>query len=331
MTIELYTAEKADDWDNFVLGPSVNGNFLQSRRFLSYHPEGRFEDCSLMYFDKKNNLRAVVPAAVRHDGSKKVFVSHPGSTYGGIVLDAKSCTAKKLQCVIDEVDDWCVSQGFSSIDLHVQPDFMWKMEASSLMEYMLGLNGYSERIELTTYIDFSAYKESILSNFAQGKRTNVNNGKKKGLVCRALNGDREIVRFYELLCANLAKHDAKPVHSISELKSLYSRTLAGSTEMLGVFSQEGEMLAAGWIFLFENQGVAHTQYLCADEAYNTLSPMTFLYYSAIEYAKSHGFRYLSWGISTEEHGSVLNWGLTESKEHFGSLHGCHRSYTKSLL
>ena len=330
MPIKQYTAEMANEWDAFVLNASVNGNFLQSRRFLSYHPEGRFEDCSLMYFDKKDNLRAVVPAAVRRNESEKLFVSHPGSTYGGIVLDAKSCTAKKLQAIIEDVEDWCKNQGFTSVDLRLPPDFMWKTAAASLMEYMLKFNGFSEQIELTTYIDFSAYKDSILSNFAQGKRTNVNNGKKKGLACRSLGDDAEIEKFYDLLCANLAKHNAKPVHSITELKSLYRDTLAGSTEMLGVFSAEGEMLAAGWLFLFENQGVAHTQYLCADEKYNTLSPMAFLYYSAIEYAKSHGYRYLSWGISTEERGAILNWGLTESKEHFGSLHGCHRSYTKSL-
>lgn len=330
MPIEQYSQDAAEKWDDFVLGKSVNGNFLQTRRFFSYHPAGRFEDSSLLYRDAKGNLRAVIPAAIRHDECGKSLVCHPGSTYGGIVLDGKSCTAKRVQALIDDLTEWCQAEGFSAIDLRFQPDFMWKNNSASLVEYMLRLNGFTEQVELTTYIDFSSYKDSILSNFAQGKRTNVNNGIKSGLKCRKLQNAEEVECFYALLCENLKKHAAAPVHSLSELRLLHEEILAGSTELLGVFSPEGRMLAAGWLFLFKNQQTVHTQYLCADSEFNALSPMTFLYYSSIEYAKQQGYRYLSWGISTEEHGRILNWGLTESKEHFGSSHGCHRSYIKQL-
>lgn len=313
------------EWDSFVFEKSVNGNFLQSRAFLSYHPEGRFDDASLMYYDAKGVLRAVIPAAATEGDFGIELVSHPGSTYGGIVLDRKTCSAKRVQALVDELLHYLKEEGFISADLRFPPDFMWNRKDANLLEYMLGLNGFSERIELTTYIDFSTYKESILANFSQGKRTNVNNCFKKGLICRELESDEEIEAFYRLLCANLNKYDAKPVHTVEELKLLHKKLLAGSTVMLGVFSGEF-MIAAGWLFLFKNQSVVHTQYLCADGAYSTLSPMTFLYYSAIQFAREKGFDYLSWGISTEEKGRVLNWGLTESKESFGSLHGVHRAF-----
>ena len=48
-------------WDEF-LNESVNGTFLQSRRFLNYHPKGKFIDCSIMVYDEKNRLCAIVPA-----------------------------------------------------------------------------------------------------------------------------------------------------------------------------------------------------------------------------------------------------------------------------
>lgn len=42
---------KDKDWDNFVLN-SNNGTMFHSRKFLSYHPEGRFKDTSLVIIKK---------------------------------------------------------------------------------------------------------------------------------------------------------------------------------------------------------------------------------------------------------------------------------------
>ena len=39
-----YSTDKSAEWDSFVLGQSVDGNFLQTRRFLSYHPKDKFVD-----------------------------------------------------------------------------------------------------------------------------------------------------------------------------------------------------------------------------------------------------------------------------------------------
>lgn len=327
--LSWYEESQRETWDDFVLNDSIDGNFLQSRAFLSYHPEARFQDASLLYHDSKGVLRAVIPAAIVCSDAAKGFVSHPGSTYGGVVLDKKTCSAKRLQALIEELVEFLCSEGFTYADLRFPPDFMWLSNEAPLMEYMLGLNGFEESIELTTYVDYSSYKDPVVSNFSQGKRTNVNNGLKEGLVCHSITEWQEAQLFYELLCENLAKYDTKPVHTFDELWQLYSENLKGKTELLGVYDDD-KLLAAGWVFLFENMGVAHTQYLCADNTYSRLSPMTFLYYSVIKHCKDNGFKKLSWGISTEEHGKVLNWGLTESKEHFGSLHGVHRRFIKAI-
>lgn len=49
--IEKYRAEYEKQWDQFIQEKSVNGTFLQERRFLNYHREGRFKDCSILFFD----------------------------------------------------------------------------------------------------------------------------------------------------------------------------------------------------------------------------------------------------------------------------------------
>lgn len=330
MSISIYKPEDHVLWDSFIDNMSINGNFLQSRRFLSYHPKDRFDDFSLLYKDKKGNLRGVIPGAVRVVDGRKVFASHPGSTYGGIVIDKKTSSAKRFQALIDDLIDFLTDREFSVIDLRFPPDFMWKQQDSPLVEYLLRLNGFSESTELTTYIDLCHYKENVLSNFSQGKRTNVNNGKKQGLRFEILTKQEDANSLHTLLSSNLRKFNASPVHTVDELWALYSNNLPGETELVGVRDKDGRLLAAGWLFVFEDMNTVHTQYLCADADYAALSPMTFLYYSCIMYCKEKGYRYLSWGISTEQRGKELNWGLTESKEHFGSLHGVHRSYLKSL-
>ena len=41
-----YKSDMESRWDRFVMEESVNGTFLQTRKFLNYHPEGRFQDAS---------------------------------------------------------------------------------------------------------------------------------------------------------------------------------------------------------------------------------------------------------------------------------------------
>ena len=48
LDIRPYAASDAEEWDDFVENRSGNGTLFQTRRFLSYHPEGRFEDRSVL-------------------------------------------------------------------------------------------------------------------------------------------------------------------------------------------------------------------------------------------------------------------------------------------
>lgn len=327
MPFYFYNESMEQEWDAFVLKRSVNGNFLQTRDFLNYHPAERFRDCSLIYNDTKGNLRAVIPAASMPSAKSDLpsFVSHPGSTYGGIVVDEKSCCARRIQRIIDELVEF-LKGSYSSIGLRFPPSFLWVNDESQLLEYLLKLNGFKEKTELTTYISFSSYKEKTLSNFTQGKRTCINHGLKKGFKLKKLTTPLQIEKFYELLCGNLKKFNAKPAHTLSELKILCLERLRETTETFGVYDGDN-LVAAGWVFLFLNQHAAHTQYLCAVPDYGKYSPMTFLYYSLIEYyGQDENTEYLSWGISTENCGEILNWGLTESKESYGSLHDVHRRF-----
>ena len=86
-------------WDRFVMEGSANGTFLQTRRFLGYHPSGRFEDASLMALDGQE-LVAVCPAAAQTVDGVRMLRSHPGSTFGGLVIAPALLRAPRLVTLV---------------------------------------------------------------------------------------------------------------------------------------------------------------------------------------------------------------------------------------
>lgn len=325
--IQEYSEKYEKRWDSFIEKESVNGTFLQSRRFLNYHPKDRFKDCSYIVFDKGGNIVAVCPACEKTENGKKIFLSHGGSTYGGIIFAERVYCAHKVIEIIDALEGTLKGK-FDKLVLKITPS-VFATEPSDLVEYALYYKGYERFEELNSYIDFSYYDDNILSNFAQGKRTNVNNCLKRGLTVKPLDGETDIRAFYDILCETLSKYERRPVHTLDELLEFKTSRLKDECEFFGAYL-DGKMIAGSMMFYFKNASVAHTQYLCATHEYDTLSPMTFMYYAMIKQARENGYSKISFGISTEHDGKEINEGLTKSKEGFGVRHAVNRVYYKDL-
>lgn len=58
-----FSEELSSEWDEFVLNKSVNGTFLQTRKFINYHAEEKFIDSSLVVY-KGNDIVAVILACI---------------------------------------------------------------------------------------------------------------------------------------------------------------------------------------------------------------------------------------------------------------------------
>ena len=99
--IVKYDSSFEEKWDKFIVNSSVNGTFLQSRKFLNYHPAGRFNDHSLLIM-KGTNIVGLVPMHVVEDGDTRKFYSHLGSTFGGILLNANSLEVAALKEIFDQ-------------------------------------------------------------------------------------------------------------------------------------------------------------------------------------------------------------------------------------
>ena len=325
--IKDYTEEYAEKWDSFIKGEAINGTFLHSRRFLNYHPKGRFTDASFIVFDRGGHIVAVCPACKKEEDGKRIFLSHGGSTYGGIVFNKRVYELDKVLNIIDLAEQK-LSTDYDKIIMKITPALFSK-EPSDLLEYALYYKGYGKFEELNSYIDFSDYDENITSNFAQGKRTKINNCLKERVYFKEIFSDDEIKEFYEILSITLSKYDKKPVHTVDELIEFKNQRLKDECAFFGIYTGD-KMIAGSMMFYFKNVGVAHTQYLCALPDYNKLSPMTFAYYSMIKDSMEKGYKKLSFGISTENNGLYINEGLTKSKEAFGGKHSVNRIYYKDI-
>ena len=89
-------------------------------------------------------------------------------------------------------------------------------------------------------------------------------------------------------------------------------------------------MAGGMLFYFSQTNTLHAQNLSSDFRFTEYSPITYLYYKTIEYAKRRGYSKLVWGISTENEGEKLNLPLIRNKESYGSKYDLNHTFYKIL-
>ena len=327
---EKYTKNKDYEWDAFINFESANGTFLQTRKFLNYHPDGKFSDCSLLVYDEKDKLVAVCPACeiISANKGEKIFYSHRGSTFGGIVVSKKIYKARYIIPLLEEFEQYLMKDQYSDVFIKITPD-IYSIERSALLEYAFYYQHYDEYKELNPYIDYRTYAEKVETNFSQGKRTHVHKCQRNVMIAETLTTDTQIKEYYQILCENLSKYNVKPVHSCEELLLFKNSLLKDQCEFFGVYMDK-EMIAGGMMFYFDKTKTAHTQYLSAKTEYLRISPVTYLYYWIINEMKTRGYNTLSWGICTENYGRYLNNGLISSKEDFGSTYSNNLTYFKHL-
>mgnify|MGYP003385196355 FL=1 len=78
------------------------------------------------------------------------------------------------------------------------------------------------------------------------------------------------------------------------------------------------------MFLFD--GVTHTQYLATNDKGRECGALDFIIETSIQQSQDMNVKYFSFGISTEQNGTVLNGGLAAQKESFGARTICIDAY-----
>ena len=324
MTVKPFEESDSLIWDEFV-DRSINGTIFHKKKFLGYHPAARFIDSSLMFFSK-NTLKAVFPAAIIDDHGVKVLKSHPGSSFGCIVVDTPPGVLEANQMAADLIE-YATKEGCSRIEFRIAPK-IYNIYPTDELDFAFRLNGFEVRaVELATCVPLEKFgssptEEDIIKTFNEACRRSTRKALSSGVDARITQEEAHFSAFWDVLAENLLKHGAKPTHTKKELLDLKKR-FPDDVQLVGVFDS-GEIIA-GIVTFVVNRNAAHVFYFGSLYAHQEKRGLNLAVLRLLEFGVSRKLKFVNFGISTEHGGTVVNWGLFRFKESFGG-HGAVRAY-----
>lgn len=313
MSLEVrpFNSEDALAWDLFC-EQSLQGTFLHTRKFLSYHQD-RFIDKSLV-ISEEGKWRGIFPAALNPRDPSQV-VSHPGSTYGGM-LHQGALRGEKMIEVLRLTQDFYSKLGFKSLVYKVTPSFYHRSPAQDDLYALFRLGASKIRCDLSSTIDLQNRLPLI-----KGRRWGIKRAQKSKV--NIVQGAQYLKNFWAILANNLSeKHDALPVHSLSELEVLIERF---PEEILCVCAQMNGDIVAG-VILFVTHQTLHTQYIASNASGREVSAVDAVLEHSISMGIEAGKRWFDFGINNEDNGLILNDGLYTYKNGFGGGGYTHDFY-----
>lgn len=307
MKISIYSGDERKIWDEFIL-KSKNPHFFFQRSYLEYHSD-RFQDFSLMIFDEKNVLIAVLPANL----SGNAIYSHQGLTFGGFIV-SDSMKTETMVKIFDELIVFLKSYNLSRLIYKCIP-YVYHKKPAEEDRYSLFLNDAKlirRDVTSTIYLD-----EEI--RYSKGRKWTINKAKKENI---NISESKDFSSFWRILEGVLeSEHDAKPVHTLAEIEMLASRF----PENIRLFLASYEGQAISGALIFDNSIIAHTQYLANSTKGREIGALDLLIDQLIN-VFFKGKKYFDFGISNENQGRYLNSGLISQKEGFGARPVVHDFY-----
>lgn len=311
MKIKLYTPNDKQTWDKFVR-ESKNGTFLFYRDFIEYHGE-RFKDYSLMFYID-NVLVALMPGHI----ADKIYYSHQGLTYGGLIMSTETTSSQVLK-IFEHLTVTFRHQGISKIIYKSIPHIYHKQPAE---EDLYALFRYNAVLSA----------RSISSTVRIDNRLKYSDSRKNGLK-KAMKNDlrvglsTDLESFWSILSQNLKDRYGKaPVHSLEEISYLQEK-FPENIHLFAAWDSKGTML--GGCLVFEMEEIVHAQYTAATEEGKTKGTIDLIIDYLID-TKYKNKTYFDYGISTDNQGLYLNESLIYQKEGFGARGIVYDTYTINL-
>ena len=299
MKVVRYDTTQASAWNHF-LETAKNSTFLFNRNFCDYHAD-RFLDHSVLVF-KNGTLLSVFPAN-EHAGE---VISHGGLTYGGLVVDKNISLPEVIQ-VLKALLFYYFEQDIFTIIYKETPAFYHTTPAFE-DQYALFLADADLIRRDTSFVTDLRAKIP----FQERRMRSISKALKSGVQVLATDGFE--VFWNEVLSPNLqSRFGVKPIHSLAEINQLAANFPQNIKQYIAV--SEGRVVAGTTVF--ENNRVAHAQYISASEAGRSSGAIDLLFEVLLKQVYKD-FDYFSFGISNENQGRTLNHGLAEWKEGFGA-------------
>ena len=275
---------------------------------MEYH-SNRFKDASYLVL-KKNNVVAVLPANSVDD----IIHSHQGLSYGGLILKP-SLKLNEVILIFEALLYQLSIDGFKTLDLKFIPDF-YALQSTNELKYLVHI------------LNAELYKRDVLSVLDLKSSLPYNSSTKQAIKQAEdqsfkVKEVEDVASFWnELLIPNLKKrHQAKPVHSATEMQKLKQR-FPFNIRQFNVYNDD--LLISGCT-VFETKTTAHIQYIAGSAVKSERVAIDYLHH----YLISRVFNekdFFDFGASTTNKGKNINEGLLFWKERFGA-----RTYTQDFV
>ena len=284
ITISKYEKKQLDEWDQFI-NASNNGTMFQKQRFINYHIDRKFVDNSLI-IKNNNNIVAVLPAAIKNN----ILYSHPGSSYGGLVL-AKKTEFSVINNIIQELDNYCKNKKLKSIFLINSPSIYHK-EVDDSLDYLLQWNHFRKKEIYISHAVNINETVSVLDLLKKRKRRYLNND--DGLNALEFKESNEFDLFYDILLRSKEKFKTKPTHSLEELYQL-KKIFPEQIKLL--LTMKKDSVVGGSLMFFANKKISLIFYnTILEELRNSQISMLQLY-KCMEISKQLGYQMVDFGVS----------------------------------
>ncbi len=311
-------------WDEFI-DISNNGTLFHKQSFLNYHIQRKFSDSSLLFY-KKKHLVAVLPAALVQKSENKILISHPGASFGGIVLQRRSSFAL-IQEIVKALDEYLVKQDFFSAIL-IQSPSIYYLNRDDSLNYILKFNQYSVIENYISHYTNIGSTRSIYNSINKRKSRYIKNLLKSNQYQIVTSDD--FATFYNILLKSKKKFNSIPTHSLSELNALRQK-FHNNIQLL--VSKQNNVIVGGVLLFYPTAFSCLVFYNVVDPLFRNSQLATFQLYHAAKQAKNNKCSVLDFGVShTPEKQNPLHpkFSLIRFKEQFGAK-GCFRFvYQKNL-
>lgn len=308
MYIRPYTAEMKPTWDEFVKN-SRNGTFLFHRDYMDYHAD-RFIDCSIMAFDDKGKLLALLPAS-RHG---EVVKSHGGLTYGGWIMGYRRPDAIDMMTIWPLMMEYYKNLGIKQLIYNPVPHIYHRYPAEEDL-YALWRHGGRIHSQLMSTVTYMRRPLSLgISNT------------KAVLDGITIEKSNDYPSFWKILIDRLeSKYSAEPVHSLFEIKMLAERFPQNIELYLSKYGNN----VCGGILIYKCFPVIKIQYTASTEAGRRHRAIPFII-STIFDMYSSKYEFLDFGTSNEDKGQILNESLIRFKSGLGGRGIVYSTYIIDL-
>lgn len=303
INIKQYSSAYYSIWNEFV-AKAKNATFLFHRDFMEYHQD-RFEDYSLLVFDEKDALVAVLPANRVED---KVY-SHQGLTYGGLVLSHKTKTHEVFS-YLETIISFLQNNAFTKLVVKPIPVFYNKTFSSEFDYYLFKIK--SNLIRKDMNLAFKLGEDYLIS---KSKLKKYRNSLSSGI---SMKEEANFESFWtQVLIPRLEeKHNAKPVHTLDEISKLAIK-FPNNIKQFNAYLDD--QIVAG-ITIFETNDVVKSQYGATTTKGESCRALDFLFLTLMEKYRLAGKSYFDMGIVTDlSHTDGYNQGLLNQKEELGCV------------